>query len=125
MSKDKKILVSEDSSIIINLTKSVLAFENYSMKAARNGKQVLELLEKEDFDLILMDLSMPVLDGVACTKIIRAMADPVKSKLPIIAISGNINNYTIDEFRKIGFNEFIQKPLDFDKLLATVKKYLS
>ena len=125
MSKDKKILVGEDSSIIINLTKSVLAFENYSMKAARNGKQVLELLEKEDFDLILMDLNMPVLDGVECTKIIRAMADPVKSKLPIIAISGNINNYTIDEFRKIGFNEFIQKPLDFDKVLATVKKYLS
>lgn len=125
MSKDKKILVGEDSSIIINLTKSVLAFENYSMKAARNGKQVLELLEKEDFDLILMDISMPVLDGVECTKIIRAMADPVKSKLPIIAISGNINNYTIDEFRKIGFNEFIQKPLDFDKVLATVKKYLS
>jgi CheY-like chemotaxis protein len=125
MSKDKKILVGEDSSIIINLTKSVLAFENYSMKAARNGKQVLELLEKEDFDLILMDLNMPVLDGVECTKLIRAMVDPVKSKLPIIAISGNINNYTMDEFRKIGFDEFIQKPLDFDKLLATVKKYLN
>jgi CheY-like chemotaxis protein len=125
MSKEKKILVGEDSSIIINLTKSVLAFENYSMKAARNGKQVLELLNKEDFDLILMDLNMPVLNGVECTKMIRAMADPVKSKLPIIAISGNINNYTMDEFRKIGFDEFIQKPLDFDKLLATVKKYLS
>lgn len=125
MSKDKKILVGEDSSIIINLTKSVLAFENYSMKAARNGKQVLELLEKEDFDLILMDLNMPILDGVECTKIIRAMPDPVKSKLPIIAISGNMNNYTMDEFRKIGFDEFIQKPLDFDKVLATVKKYLS
>jgi CheY-like chemotaxis protein len=125
MSKDKKILVGEDSSIIINLTKSVLAFENYSMKAARNGKQLLELLEKEDFDLILMDLNMPVLDGVECTKMIRVLADPVKSKLPIIAISGNINNYTMDEFRKIGFDEFIQKPLDFDKLLATVKKHLN
>jgi hypothetical protein len=125
MSKAKKILVGEDSSIIINLTKSVLAFENYEMKAARNGKQVLEFLEKEDFDLILMDISMPVLDGVQCTKMIRAMADPIKSNLPIIAISGNINNYTNDEFRKIGFNEFIQKPLDFDKVLATVKKYLS
>jgi CheY-like chemotaxis protein len=125
MSKDKKILVGEDSSIIINLTKSVLAFENYSMKAARNGKQVLEFLEKEAFDLILMDLNMPILDGVECTKQIRALSDPVKSKLPIIAISGNINNYSMDEFRKIGFDEFIQKPLDFDKLLATVKKYLS
>jgi CheY-like chemotaxis protein len=125
MSNQKRILVGEDSSIIINLTRNVLAFENYEMKAAKNGKQVLELLGKEDFDLILMDLNMPVLDGIACTKAIRALSDPVKSKLPIIAISGNINNYTMDEFRKMGFNEFIQKPLDFDVVLATVKKYLS
>ncbi len=125
MSNQKKILVGEDSSVIINLTKSVLAFENYQMKSARNGQQVLDLLEKEDFDLILMDISMPVLDGVSCTQAIRSMQDPVKSKLPIIAISGNIKNYTMDEFRKIGFNDFIQKPLNYDTLLATVKKFLS
>ena len=125
MSMAKRILVGEDSSIIINLTKSVLAFEKFEMKAARNGKQVLEFLEKEDFDLILMDLNMPILNGVECTKQIRALADPIKSKLPIIAISGNINNYTMDDFHKMGFNEFIQKPLDFDVLLATVKGYLN
>ncbi len=125
MSESKKILVGEDSSIIINLTKNVLAFENYQMKAARNGKQVLDLLEKEDFDLILMDISMPVMDGVECTKQIRSLTDSVKSKLPIIAISGNIHNYTPEEFRKLGFDDFIQKPLDYDKVLATVKKFLS
>lgn len=125
MSETKKILVGEDSSIIINLTKNVLAFENYQMKAARNGKQVLDLLEKEDFDLILMDISMPVMDGAECTKQIRSLTDPVKSKLPIIAISGNIHNYTPEEFRKLGFDDFIQKPLDYDKVLATVKKFLS
>ncbi|HSF55598.1 MAG TPA: response regulator [Algoriphagus sp.] len=125
MSESKKILVGEDSSIIINLTKNVLAFDNYQMKAARNGKQVLELLEKEAFDLILMDISMPVMDGVECTKQIRALSDPTKSKLPIIAISGNIHNYTPEEFRRLGFDDFIQKPLDYDKVLATVKKFLS
>jgi CheY-like chemotaxis protein len=125
MSKPKKILVAEDSSVIINLTKSVLSFEDYEIKIARNGQQVLSLLEKEDFDLILMDLGMPVLDGESCTKTIREMEDPKKSKLPIIAISGNIKNYTIDELRKIGFDDFIQKPLDYDKLLATVKKFFT
>jgi CheY-like chemotaxis protein len=125
MSETKKILVGEDSSIIINLTKSVLAFENYQMKAARNGKQVLELFEKENFDLILMDVSMPVMDGIECTRQIRELADPVKSKIPIIAISGNIHNYTPEDFRRLGFNDFIQKPLDYDKVLATVKKTLS
>jgi CheY-like chemotaxis protein len=125
MSNTKNILVGEDSSIIINLTKNVLAFENYQMKAARNGKQVLELLESEHFDLILMDISMPIMDGVECTRQIRNLSDPSKSKLPIIAISGNIKNYTPEEFRKLGFDDFIQKPLDYDKVLATVKKFLS
>jgi len=125
MSNTKKILVGEDSSIIINLTKSVLSFEQYEVKAARNGKQVLEMLEKEDFDLILMDLNMPVLDGISCTKMIRQLDDPSKSKIPIVAISGNLNNITNDEFRKIGFNHFLQKPLNYDMLVATVTKLVS
>lgn len=121
----KKILIGEDSSIIINLTKNVLAFENYQMKAARNGKLVLELLDKEDFDLILMDITMPVMDGLECIKQIRGLKDSKKSTLPIIAISGNLNNFSPEEFRKFGFDDFIQKPLDYDKVLATVKKHLS
>ncbi len=125
MSDIKKILVAEDSTIIINLTKNVLAFENYQMKAAKNGKQVLEMLEKESFDLILMDISMPIMDGVECTREIRNLADPIKKKLPIVAISGNAANYTPEEFRKLGFDEFIQKPLDYDLMLATVKKFLN
>lgn len=124
MSSAKRVLVGEDSSVIINLTKNVLAFENYEMKAAKNGEQVLELLKKEDFDLILMDISMPKLDGVACTDAIRKMDDPKKSKIPIIAISGNVKNYTIEDFRNMGFDGFIQKPLNYDLLLATVKKNL-
>ncbi|MEY3648644.1 MAG: hypothetical protein RLZ13_1529 [Bacteroidota bacterium] len=125
MSDKIKILVGEDSSIIINLTKSVLAFENYSMKAARNGKQVLEMLEAEDFDLILMDITMPQMDGIECTKAIRKLADATKNNIPIIAITGNAANHTPEDFRKFGFNEFIQKPLNYDLVLATVKKILS
>ena len=125
MSDKIKILVGEDSSIIINLTKSVLAFENYSMKAARNGKQVLEMLDTEDFDLILMDITMPQMDGIECTKAIRKLTDPRKNSIPIIAITGNAANHTPEDFRKFGFNEFIQKPLNYDLVLATVKKILS
>lgn len=120
-----KILVGEDSSIIIKLTKSVLAFENYSMKAARNGKQVLEMLAAEDFDLVLMDITMPQMDGIQCTKEIRKLADPKKNKIPIIAITGNAANHTPEDFRKFGFDDFIQKPLNYDLVLATVKKILS
>lgn len=124
MSHPKKILVGEDSSVIINLTKNVLAFENYEIQAAKNGKQVLELLEKDDFDLILMDISMPVMDGIECTKQIRNSDDEAKSKVPIIAVTGNLKNFTKEEYRTMGFNDFLQKPLNYDILLATVKKTL-
>ena len=125
MSDKKKILVGEDSSIIINLTKNVLAFENYSIKAAKNGKEVLDMLAKEDFDLLLLDITMPQMDGIQCIKEIRSLSEPKKNKIPIIAISGNAGNYTPEEYRKFGFDEFIQKPLNYDLVLATVKKILN
>ncbi|MBW3469662.1 response regulator [Arthrospiribacter ruber] len=125
MTKSKKVLVAEDSSVIINLTKNVLMFENYEIKAVKNGVQVLESLEKEEFDLILMDINMPVMDGIECTKAIRALNDKEKSKIPIVAITGNYKNYTLDDFKKAGLDDYVQKPLDYDLLLATVKKHLS
>ncbi|MDO9550894.1 response regulator [Rhodonellum sp.] len=124
MTESKKILVAEDSSVIINLTKNVLLFENYSISAVKNGKQVLEKLAKEDFDLILMDINMPVMDGIECTKAIRELEDPKKASVPIVAITGNYKNYTLDDFKKAGLNDYVQKPLDYDYLLATVRKHL-
>jgi len=125
MMETKKVLVAEDSSVIINLTKNVLMFEKYQITAVKNGKQVLDKLASEDFDLILMDINMPVMDGIECTKAIRALSDPKKANIPIIAITGNYKNYTMDDFIKAGLNDYVQKPLDYDLLLATVKKHLS
>lgn len=125
MMETKKVLVAEDSSVIINLTKNVLMFEKYQITAVKNGKQVLDKLASEDFDLILMDINMPVMDGIECTKAIRALSDPKKANIPIIAITGNYKNYTMDDFITAGLNDYVQKPLDYDLLLATVKKHLS
>lgn len=125
MNENKKVLVAEDSSVIINLTKNVLMFEKYHITAVKNGQQVLDKLANEDFDLILMDINMPIMDGIACTKAVRLLEDEKKSKVPIIAITGNYKNYTLDDFKKAGLNDYVQKPLDYDHLLATVKKHLS
>jgi CheY-like chemotaxis protein len=124
MNDQKKVLVAEDSSVIINLTKNVLAFENFSITSVKNGKQVLDKLAKEDFDLILMDINMPVMDGISCTKAIRKLADPAQANIPIIAITGNYKNYTLDDFKKAGLDDYVQKPLDYDLLLSTVKKHI-
>jgi CheY-like chemotaxis protein len=119
----KKILVAEDSSVIQNLTRKILRNQNYQIDAVKNGKQVLESLDKEHYDVILMDINMPVMDGVECTKKIRASNDDKRRNIPIVAITGNAQNYTKDDFTKMGINDFLPKPLDFDALVATVKKH--
>jgi hypothetical protein len=121
----KKVLIAEDSSVIQNLTKKILQIQNYQIFSAKNGVQVLSMLEKEDFDIILMDINMPQMDGMECAREIRKLTDPKKSSVPIVAITGNARNYSKEEFQQAGINEFLQKPLNFDLLVETVKNLTS
>jgi len=123
MIDQKRVLVAEDSSVITNLTKNVLLVEKFHITSVKNGQQVLNKLQKENFDLILMDINMPIMDGVECAKAIRTLENKEKASIPIVAITGNYKNYTLDDFKKIGINDYVQKPLDYDLLLSTVKKY--
>lgn len=119
----KKVLIAEDSSVIQNLTKKILSIQNYQISSVKNGQQVLDALESEPFDIILMDINMPIMDGIECTEKIRSLEDPGKSNIPIIAITGNARNLSLEEYREIGINEFLQKPLNFDELVNLVRKY--
>lgn len=122
MSAPKKVLIAEDSSVIQNLTKKILSIQNYEISSVKNGQQVLDALEDEPFDIILMDINMPVMDGIECTEKIRNLDDPEKSKIPIVAITGNARNLSLEEYQEIGINEFLQKPLNFDQLVTLVKE---
>ena len=119
----KKVLIAEDSSVIQNLTKKILQFQNFDISSVKNGKDVLKELEKNNFDIILLDINMPIMDGMECAKAIRALPDSIKAKIPIIAITGNAKNYSEQDFLSVGINEYLPKPLDFDKLVDTVKKW--
>lgn len=121
----KKVLVAEDSSVIQNLTKKILSLQNYQITSVKNGEQVLQKLKEENYDLILMDINMPVMDGIECAKQVRKMDDPVKKSIPIVAITGNARNYSMEEFKANGINDFIPKPLNFDQLVEKVRVYTS
>lgn len=121
----KKVLIAEDSSVIQNLTKKILQIQNYEIYSAKNGVQVLAMLEKDTFDIILMDINMPLMDGMECARQIRKLSDPKKSTVPIVAITGNAMNYSKEEFQAAGINEYLQKPLNFDNLVETVKTLTS
>lgn len=125
MGENLKVLIAEDSSVIQNLTKKILQMQNYEISAVKNGKQVLEYMENNDCDVILMDINMPVMDGMECTQNIRALSNEEKANTPIIAITGNAKNYSEDDFRNAGINAYLQKPLNFDQLVEMVKKYTS
>ena len=68
-----------------------------------------------------MDINVPGIDGMECARQIRALNDNEKSRVPIIAITGNAKNYSTDDFTKVGINEYMQKPLNFDLLVEKVK----
>lgn len=123
--ESKKVLIAEDSSVIQNLTKKILQIQNYQIFSAKNGVQVLEMLENEYYDVILMDINMPKMDGMECAEKIRALDDEKKSKIPIVAITGNAKNYSMEDFKNVGIDEYLQKPLNFDTLVDTVKTLTS
>jgi CheY-like chemotaxis protein len=122
MTSAKKVLIAEDSSVIQNLTKKILQFQNFDIAAVKNGEQVLQALEKEQIDIILMDINMPVMDGMECARRVRALPDAKKANIPIVAITGNAKNYSMEDFKKAGITDYLQKPLDFDKLVSVVKE---
>ncbi|MDJ1469603.1 response regulator [Cytophagaceae bacterium DM2B3-1] len=122
MADSKKVLIAEDSSVIQNLTKKILEQQGCIISSVKNGEQVLSALEKENFDIILLDINMPVMDGMECARQVRALPDPVKANIPLVAITGNAKNYTMEEFQAVGINEYLPKPLNFDQLVEVVKK---
>ncbi|HEY4651415.1 MAG TPA: response regulator [Pontibacter sp.] len=123
MAETKTILIAEDSSVILNLTKKILELQNYKILTAKNGGEVIKTVENNKIDAILMDLNIPIKNGMDCTREIRANKNKDIAGIPIIAVTGNANNYSMEDFKEAGINAYLPKPLDFDMLVQTVKQY--
>jgi CheY-like chemotaxis protein len=111
---------NEINSLIVNeLLNSVGA----QTTIAENGQLALDELARQDFDMVLMDIQMPVMDG--CTAITKIKAQAKYADLPIIALTANAMQHDIELYEKLGFCAHVAKPFDFDILLNEVKKHLS
>ncbi|GAB3835749.1 response regulator [Hymenobacter sp. 15J16-1T3B] len=124
MSDSKTILIAEDSSVILNLTKKILELQKYRIVSAKNGGEVMKQLEAQPIDCILLDINIPVKDGMTVAREIRQSTNDKIRQVPIIAITGNANNYSMDDFREAGVTDYLPKPLDFDALVRTVKQHI-
>ena len=132
-----KILVVDDERAIRNTLKEILEFEGYSVELAEDGKQALEKVGKEQYDLIYSDVKMPGMDGIEfleeIRKIERSAVGPSQSdykttnvvgSCPVVMISGHGNIETAVEAIKKGAYDFIEKPLDLNRLLVATRNAL-
>lgn len=115
----KTILIVEDVDLNIDLLTQLLE-DDYHLLVARDGGQGVELVEKNKPDLVLMDISLPVMDGYEATRTIRKKLDPV----PIIGLSAHAMQGDIEKAKAAGCTDYLTKPIDEDKLFAMLKEYL-
>ena len=122
--KEAKILLVEDNEMNQELTVSLLNSVGLATMVAKNGKIALELLKKDAFDLVLMDIQMPVMNGIDATAEIRKRPDEYFKKVPIIAMSARAFQKDKDDCLKAGMNSYIAKPIDPKLMFAELAKYL-
>jgi len=107
----RAILVVEDNEVNRLVAKSFLESMGHEVTLAADGREALEAVDRDRYDVILMDISLPGMDGVEATRRIRALADPQKRAVPIIAMSAHVFTSEIDEHLRAGMNAFIGKPM--------------
>jgi signal transduction histidine kinase/CheY-like chemotaxis protein len=120
------ILLAEDVEINREIVFSLLEPTGVAIDSAENGSQAVEMFERtpERYDLVLMDIQMPMMDGYEAARRIRAMDVPHAKTTPIIAMTANVFQDDIERALACGMNSHLGKPIDFDKLLATLRRYL-
>jgi two-component system, cell cycle response regulator DivK len=120
--KPPRILIAEDldeNRIALKLMLKLVGFEPLE---ACDGEQAIEMVRRERPDLVLMDISLPIIDGLQATRELRAVAE--LRQLPIIIVSAYDNPETRDEACAAGGTDYISKPIEFEHLKEMIEKYL-
>ena len=125
--KGVKVLLVEDNDLNMEIAEFILENEGAIVAKAWNGQQAVDIFRESkpgDIDVILMDLMMPELNGIQATKLIRSMNRADASTIPIIAMTANAFKEDMEMSREAGMNEHLAKPLDSQKIITTIAKYI-
>lgn len=123
---DLHILVVEDNELNLEIAVFSLEAAGLNVSTAINGLEAVRLFEKSkpyEYDIILMDIMMPVMNGLDATKAIRGLSRPDATTVPIIALSANAFAEDIQKSKNAGINEHLAKPLEMDKVLKVIASY--
>ncbi len=116
-----KVLIVEDNPINQMILKRMLEYKGYSVKVAENGMSAIDKIQQYQFSAIFMDIQMPLMDGLECTKKIR---QELKNDLPIIAVTASASIEDREEYLKIGINDVIHKPVVLKELYQKLAIWL-
>ena len=119
----KRILVAEDNAINQMIMQEFIAPSGATVVMADNGQQAVDAVRTQKFDLVFMDMQMPVMDGLEATRIIRTFAG--KGALPIIAVTANAMKEDKDKGLASGMNDYITKPVEPTRLLEILRLWLA
>lgn len=118
-----KILLVEDNKVNVMVASKFLKKWKADADIAYNGKIAVDMTMEKDYDLILMDLNMPVMDGIDATHIIRSLDNPVYKQIPIIALTADASTDVREMVLKNGMNGYVTKPFNPDTLFNTIRKF--
>ncbi len=121
------ILLVEDNDLNIEIAKTILEMQGAVVDLAHNGREAVDSFltgEPDRYDLILMDIQMPVMDGLEATRIIRRSDHPRAATIPIIAMTANAFDEDMKKSVESGMNGHLSKPIDIDRFLQTVSAFV-
>lgn len=125
--KHKRILLAEDNDLNAEIAIEILKSEGYLVEHASHGQQCIEMLQNASdgyYDLVLMDIQMPFMNGYEACKEIRKMEDTQKANIPIIAMTANAFEEDKQMAMQAGMNDYVPKPMDMKILNPILQKYL-
>ena len=123
----KRILVVEDNDLNREIAEEILSMTGVEVETAENGKAAGDMVaasEEGYYDLILMDLQMPIMNGHDATRALRAMGRKDTKTIPIVAMTANAFVEDIQQSKASGMNEHMSKPLDIDQLQRMLSRWL-
>ena len=121
------ILVAEDNELNLEIETYMLEEQGVLVTPAKDGTEAVELFAKSEigeFDLILMDIMMPRMNGYEAAEAIRKMERKDAGEIPIFAVSANAFSDDIAASKKSGMNEHLSKPIDFEEMMRVIGKYV-
>lgn len=125
---DKRILLVDDNELNLEIATEILGMSGIQIETAGNGRLAVDMVQNHPdgyYDMVFMDIRMPVMNGCEAAAAIRAINSSYAKQLPIIGLSANAFTEDVVESKEAGMNEHISKPLDIEKLTATLTKYIN